>query len=480
MQAKEKIKLSLEDIVPEDREMLSCMRCLVCTYILENAYSDSCGHIYCRDCFLSKFTAEKKCPISNLEIAEPTPVPYVDIVINKVNIYCPNKKKVCTWEGVKSMMEQHILTECPKELMTCPYDRCGVHVLREVMSFHNEHCVYRKISCEYCKESVAFIDLSLHYEVCEAFPIDCPNLCGQRVMKKQSNDHVDNECPKTIIPCPFTDRGCKDTIERSSLDSHLNNNMGKHMIYLNDKRATPNASPTLFNLLNELKEEFTKNKKELKEEIKNELQEHRKETKENLSNANSHLEKLIGTKRPREDTEDEELSDLETKALGKLVHFYSTAKDETNFSINAKTVKHTADKNYTFIFHKYKKTSKYNEWSITLNTVSSWMAFGLCSKEKMLYSKEVKDKFANVKNGYFITIKGDVYNNSNPEENSSASTNFELKAGDKITFRYEKAKSCLYFSTSTGTHGRLTKIESTAIAPCIVFYHKSDEITLDY
>jgi hypothetical protein len=471
MQAKEKIKISLEDIVPEDREKMSCMKCLVCNNILETAFTDTCGHIYCRDCVMPTYSVDKKCPVSGLELlTDPTPVHYLDSVINRAKMYCPNKAKVCTWEGIKSSVEDHILTECPKEMILCPYDRCGVQVLREVISFHNENCAYRRLCCEYCKESVAYLDLDKHFEICEYLPTTCTNNCGQMVPKKEVVKHVEAECPKTIIACPFAYRGCTYKIERSMLDNHLNSSLGKHILFLSDKK-TPTTSPTLMNLLNELNDKVSK--------TDTKLSQLKEDFKEDIYKVNSHLEKMTGVKRPREETEDEELSDLEARSLGKNIHFYASAKDEQNFTVNGKVIKHTADRFHTVVFHKYKKTPRFNDWRITINSESESLAFGLCDKAKLFNAKERHSE--NVKQGYFLNNSGEVYNCTNPEEHEVKNDNFILKKDDSVQFRYRKDEGTLSFKTSTGHQGKLTKVSNiSSLTPCIVFLYKNDEVTLDY
>jgi hypothetical protein len=460
MQTKERRSIKLEDVVPQDREKLNFLNCLMCHSILDLAYTDLCGHIFCRDCGLPVYQKEKKCPVTLFDLeAEPTPVLYLDTIIDQAVIYCPNREQLCTWEGMKCKLDNHLNNDCPKELITCPHDRCGIRVYREVLLFHKENCEHRKVNCVYCEESVALIDLSTHHGLCTNYPCICQ--CNQIIQRKQINQHILKDCPKTILPCCFSHLGCEAKIERSQLTEHVNSNLGNHLLYMMETKKTK-AKPNIEYLFKEQRDEFSSEIRELRESIK--------VIKE---------EKFIGNKRPREPQEDETLSDLEVKQLGKNTHIYTTNKEEEKFNINGKTVKYLADGQYSYIFHKYKKTSKFNEWTITLNTDSHWMAFGLCHRDLIVSAKLESD---NLSQGYFVTPSGQTYNCLVEEENKVAIPDFvELKKGNTIQFRYRFEDSCLYFKTSKGNTSKLSKIPNkSTLVPCVILYFKDDEITLEY
>jgi hypothetical protein len=463
MQAKERKSIKLEDVVPQDREKLNFLNCLICHSILDLAYTDLCGHIFCRDCGLPVYQSEKKCPVTMAELeVEPSPVHYLDNIINQAVIYCTNRQQLCTWEGVKCKLDDHLNTDCPKELITCPHDRCGIRIYREVLAYHKENCELRKVNCIYCEDSVALIDLSTHHQLCANYPCICQ--CNQIIQRKQLNLHIINDCPKTILPCCFSHLGCEAKVERSQLNEHLNANLGNHLLFMMDSKKTKEKKPNIENLFKEQRDEFSSEIRELRESI-------------NLLKEGG---EFIGKKRPREGQEDDAAaSDLEVKLQGKNVHIYTTNKEEEKFSINGKTVKYLADGQYSYIFHKFKKTAKYNEWTITLNTDSHWMAFGLCQRDLLVSNKLESD---NLSQGYFVTTGGQTYNCLVEEENKVAIPDFiELKKGNTIQFRYRFEDSCLYFKTSKGNTAKLSKVPyKSTIVPCVILYFKNDEITLEY
>jgi hypothetical protein len=85
----------LTDVTEQDRETSKHLICIVCGYIIREAYSDSCNHVFCKGCYLSK--RKQCCPVSGIPINLPIPKPRVDELIKLTNIYCTNK--ACTWNG---------------------------------------------------------------------------------------------------------------------------------------------------------------------------------------------------------------------------------------------------------------------------------------------------------------------------------------------------------------------------------------------
>jgi hypothetical protein len=87
--------LILEDVTDEDRKTSKHFIYIVCGYIIREAYSDTCNHVFCKGCYLSK--PKQCCPVSGKPITLPIAKPKVDELISVTNIYCTNK--ACTWTG---------------------------------------------------------------------------------------------------------------------------------------------------------------------------------------------------------------------------------------------------------------------------------------------------------------------------------------------------------------------------------------------
>ena len=66
-----------------------------------------------------------------------------------------------------------------------------------------------------------------HLEVCEEFPLLCPNCCSREgedgvreVKRKDLPIHLDNHCPIQIVQCPYWEHGCREEMERRLTDVH--------------------------------------------------------------------------------------------------------------------------------------------------------------------------------------------------------------------------------------------------------------------
>jgi hypothetical protein len=471
MQETPRVKISLEDIAHKYREKVSSLKCQICKNILDKAYSDACGHIFCRDCGLPVYQSKKKCPVTDQPLKqEPVAVQYLDAVINETYVYCLNWSNLCKWQGMKSELDDHLANDCTKELVVCGYDECGEMMAREFLKSHMSSCDYRKINCPYCKESVTLINQSGHNAACNGYPVTCVNLCGQLIPRKLTKEHTDNHCPKTVISCPFAFSGCEEKMDRCLFQRHLETNLASHILILlnavDDKKCT---YLEVLSLITQQIDEISHIKMEqlkLKNEL-NELKVNNQSLRDDLtSQVNSQVEKLLGQKRPRE----------EAIELEPAKHFFVNPKDEEKFTINEKKIKYIADDIFSYVFHNYRKKSSYTEWSITLNTNTLWMAFGLANKDKIM-----KDRPVNIKHGYFLSSNGNIFNCTDEEEDDIALPGFkELRKGDTVHFRNEFKERCLLFKTSKGNYGKISTPLNASLIPCVLFYFKNDEVMLEY
>ncbi|KAK4471480.1 hypothetical protein MN116_004905 [Schistosoma mekongi] len=65
--------------------------------------------------------------------------------------------------------------------------------------------------------------LILKCNAVECLVTDCPNGCGMRMHSCKVDDHVDQICPKTIVPCINKEVGCPHLVYRNDRSFHLLN-----------------------------------------------------------------------------------------------------------------------------------------------------------------------------------------------------------------------------------------------------------------
>ena len=106
-------KLSLEDIIQENKELIRPFLCIKCKFLKLNNFCLECGHNLCKTCIKTL----KNCP-DHKEVILNKDCDYTsnfldNFLINKVKCFCPHKKEGCNFCGnIKQLLNNHI---CPFE-----------------------------------------------------------------------------------------------------------------------------------------------------------------------------------------------------------------------------------------------------------------------------------------------------------------------------------------------------------------------------
>ena len=142
---------------------------------------------------------------------------------------CPIHNRGCNWVGNLGDCEKH-LEVCGYVHETCKLG-CGVVLSRDELRIHlKEICVQRIVVCEYCRENHKFCDLLTHHSMCNKISVPCELGCDKLVIRKNMTKHMDIECGKKEIDCPFVQYGCKvGVIKRKKINQHLEDKKYEHM-----------------------------------------------------------------------------------------------------------------------------------------------------------------------------------------------------------------------------------------------------------
>ena len=145
------------------------------------------------------------------------------------------KKKGCDWTNELSELLHH-LEECELFPVACPLgcrDEKGEvsRVERREVETHRTCCPMRTVKCEYCSVSVKACVMDEHLEVCEEFPIPCPNKCSEKflVKRRDKSIHLSQECPLQETECPYSQYGCEVKVQRLYMDQHEKEDLDTHM-----------------------------------------------------------------------------------------------------------------------------------------------------------------------------------------------------------------------------------------------------------
>ena len=148
--------------------------------------------------------------------------------IPELKVNCPLVTRGCIWNATLSEVEAH-LDECQKFNGKCKLG-CGVILKRCEHEDHcSNECLNRIVSCEHCQANKAYRDLKQHHKVCLEFPLLCPNNCGANLTRKQTDPHIETDCPNAIVKCRYERFGCREVVRRCEMDNHNKTNEIKHL-----------------------------------------------------------------------------------------------------------------------------------------------------------------------------------------------------------------------------------------------------------
>ena len=132
---------------------------------------------------------------------------------------------------------------CPLQPLSCPF---GIHkrkILRKDMEKHkNEECELRPYTCQHCNQHGTYKSITgkgeylykgkCHYEVCDHYPLQCPNSCGEKNIKRKDMPAHQNTCPLQLLECPFKYANCKQPILRKDMKSHCDSYIHEHLLMM--------------------------------------------------------------------------------------------------------------------------------------------------------------------------------------------------------------------------------------------------------
>ncbi|KAF2189628.1 hypothetical protein K469DRAFT_562656 [Zopfia rhizophila CBS 207.26] len=226
--------------IPPDLHMLeyvsSCdtnLICLICHSPFDKPVKLACDHYFCRDCLDHAFEVQpdghKTCPTCRGRVDTDTgvlPVPKIlEKMLDELVVKCPNTKSGCTWVDSRVNVNDHVMLYCEYTLVECPSHECRLPIFQK--EFH-KGCLHYTLSCEHCHTSLMKKDLEVGYITqrhqkthCSNRFTACPH-CDAEVLRLDLKVHVNDSCPKMVIPCPGTILGCHFTAERTEVIKHEN------------------------------------------------------------------------------------------------------------------------------------------------------------------------------------------------------------------------------------------------------------------
>ena len=150
---------------------------------------------------------------------------------------CVNK---CGEREIKRKDMNDHCNVCPMQQLICPYLCIRCKILRKDMNKHkNEECENRPYTCQYCNACGTYKLMNgkgeggqCHYNICDHYPLDCPNKCGARNIKRKNMSLHRAKCVLEPLNCPYEYTGCKTLVPRKEMDNHCVKNTQNHLLLM--------------------------------------------------------------------------------------------------------------------------------------------------------------------------------------------------------------------------------------------------------
>lgn len=221
--------------------------CPVCLQILREPYQvDCCGYQFCRVCIEKIHSNGNPCPICKQTEYNVFHDKCLQRSLYSLSVHCSHKLEGCKWQGELRRLDDHLnlFPQPVSQLKGCVYSEimciyCSKFIKRlDITAHQNDHCFKRPFRCEFCHSyKSSYEDVVDHHQpLCALETVKCPNGCGTYTQRQDLGGHID-DCPNTVIECPFNKVGCKESLCRSDMKCHLTEKMSFHMCLLANEHS---------------------------------------------------------------------------------------------------------------------------------------------------------------------------------------------------------------------------------------------------
>jgi hypothetical protein len=292
----------LEEFVPESQKCVKEYICLLCKGVVNDAFIDKGGSIYCKTCAFKNVefykvldTKMRNAVISTsgdkpIILQEPiAKMVFPDTIIENHIVICKNKEKGCEWTGKSKDCFQHIQNSCSKAMIDCKNTLCTEKISREEMDHHLENCLFKLVSCPTCSQELLNKDLQMHLPECPRRLVECDNNCGEKVAFLELQIHKTSQCGMNEIFCDYKQFGCLDSMLRKDLPQHIMDKNEEHNIQLVSVLFTMKEdTDKQFDQLSIVAEEIKKQIKYYDEQIKLSMKMDKLDIDKNYNNTHNH------------------------------------------------------------------------------------------------------------------------------------------------------------------------------------------------
>jgi len=130
-----------------------------------------------------------------------------DREIKTLMVRCDNVENGCCWVGELRQFSDHT-SKCEYTKVECP-NGCGQSIVRRDLNSHmKSECEWRRVKCPDCEEEGQFLIITFsHPQTCLKAKISCPRKCGSTIIRCDLDKHL-GECPNQEVCCKYEGIGC--------------------------------------------------------------------------------------------------------------------------------------------------------------------------------------------------------------------------------------------------------------------------------
>lgn len=185
MENTELIDTSAESARECVRLMLENCTCSICTGIwTDPATCTRCDTVWCRACIESWIERNPSCPncrgpATSDNINKNPRLAQRQLAALPLLCACPH----CDWKGRTAMLNDHLRTQCPENLVDCPEDGCQYRAPAFRIEEHRSDCRWRKLSCTNCFCEYVYSERKAHAASCPGTNANSLRELGRSRMK---------------------------------------------------------------------------------------------------------------------------------------------------------------------------------------------------------------------------------------------------------------------------------------------------------
>lgn len=211
-------------------------QCPLCHLVLRKPHITSCcSNHFCYSCISGALADGESCPRCRNENFTTLLDRELANKINSLRVYCICKAEGCEWMGSLDDLESHLCRgetegECRYLAVEC-LNHCGKKIARKNLQAHIQYdCPERTVYCRYCGHKCTSISITTkHFEVCEKYPVECPNECELPSIERSQLEAHRKTCPLEDVQCIYNFAGCKERLKRKDVPTHMEENTQCHL-----------------------------------------------------------------------------------------------------------------------------------------------------------------------------------------------------------------------------------------------------------